>query len=253
MVLKNIKARNIILISLTGCSVLLLFSFPRIGQSLSYHNFADQREILDVPNFYNVITNLPFVIIGLIGMLSFLHKKNSNTHPLAHLILFAGVIGLGFGSAWYHYHPTNASLVWDRIPMTVTFMSYFSIIVTRYVNRRLGSLILFPLLILGIGSICYWYMTEQNGSGDLRLYAWVQFYPMLCIPLILFLYPASKSVKLKIVSIILVYAMAKIAEQADVVIFNFHQVISGHSLKHLLASISVLLILLTLKEEPKEI
>ena len=137
--------------------------------------------------------------------------------------------------------------------MTITFMSYFSIIVKHYVNRRLGSLILFPLLILGVFSIYYWYMTEQNGNGDLRLYAWVQFYPMLCIPLILFLYPASKYVKLKIASIILIYGLAKVAEQADEAIFNFHQVISGHSLKHLLASVSVFLILLTLKEhDPKE-
>ena len=251
--LKDVKARGVILILLTVCSIFLLFSFTRTGQDSSFHNFADQREIFHVPNFYNVVTNLPFVIIGVIGLLFFLQREGVNTHSLAYLILFVGVIGIGYGSAWYHYHPENSSLVWDRIPMTVTFMSYFSIIVRRYVNRRLGSFILFPLLILGVVSIYYWYMTEQNGNGDLRLYAWVQFYPMLCIPLILFLYPASKSVRLKIISIILIYAIAKIAERADEVIFNFHQIISGHSLKHLLASISVLLILLTLKEkEPKE-
>jgi hypothetical protein len=249
----NLKARDLILILLTVCSFLLFFSFTRINQNPSFHNFADQREIFNVPNFYNVFTNLPFVIIGLVGLLLFLRKNGDNTHSPAYLILFIGVIGIGFGSAWYHYHPTNSSLVWDRIPMTITFMSYFSIIVRSYVNRRLGSLILFPLLILGVISVYYWYITEQNENGDLRLYAWVQFYPMLCIPLILFLYPASTSVKLKIISLIVVYAMAKIAEQADEIIFDFHQVISGHSLKHLLASVSVLLILLTLKEEdPKE-
>jgi len=246
---KNIKGRDVILILFTGCSILLLFSFPRIGQDAAYHAFADQRELLDIPNFFNVITNLPFVLIGVIGLLFFLLKAGDNTHSSAHLILFVGVVGIGFGSAWYHFHPTNSSLVWDRIPMTLTFMSYLSIIVTRYVNRRLGSVILFPLLILGVISIYYWHLTERHGNGDLRLYAWVQFYPMLCIPLILFLYPASKSIKLKIVSIILIYAVAKIAELADEVIFSFHELISGHSLKHLFASVSVLLILLTLKEE----
>jgi hypothetical protein len=250
--LKNAATRNIILILLTLCSIALMFSFPPIGQDPSYHNFADQRKIFNVPNFWNVVTNLPFVIIGLVGLLFFLFDKRSdNPHSLAYIILFFGVIGIGFGSARYHYHPTNSSLVWDRIPMSITFMSYFSIIVARYVNGKLGSLILFPLLVLGAASIFYWYMTEQHGNGDLRLYGWVQFYPMLCIPLILFLYPASRSVRLKIISVIFVYAGAKVAERADDAVFNFLEVISGHSLKHLMASISVLLILLTLKENHK--
>lgn len=246
--------RNVTLLIITICTVIIAFSFPRTGQDPSFHNFADQREIFGVPNFYNVFTNLPFVAIGFIGLLFFIKKETEHTHKLAHIILFIGILCIGAGSAWYHYHPENSSLVWDRIPMTITFMSYFSIVVGHYVNRRLGSYILFPLLIVGVFSIFYWHMTEQKGAGDLRLYAWVQFYPMLCIPLIMFLYPASRSVKLKIISIILVYALAKVSERADDVIFNFHHIISGHSLKHLLASVAVLLILFTLTEkEPDRI
>jgi hypothetical protein len=250
MAFRELKARDIVLIVLTLCSIIITFFLPRTGQDPSYHSFADQREIFGIPNFYNVITNLPFVIIGVMGILSSSQEAN-NKHSIAYLILFVGIAGIGFGSAWYHYHPANASLVWDRIPMTITFMSYFSIIVSRYVDRKLGSMILIPLLIAGVLSIYYWFATEQHGSGDLRPYAWVQFYPMLSIPLILFLYPASRSIKLKIVSIILVYAVAKIAEHADQAIFGFHEIISGHSLKHLFASVSVLLIMLTLKGKPK--
>src|SRR5687768_18517198 len=94
LTLKNLKARDIILILLTFCSVFLLFSFPRTGQDPSFHNFVDQREILGVPNFYNVITNLPFVIIGLIGLLFSLQEKGGSTRSLAHFILFFGVIGI---------------------------------------------------------------------------------------------------------------------------------------------------------------
>jgi hypothetical protein len=198
-----------------------------------------------------VITNLPFEIIGLAGLFIFLRTQPENKYAsVPYVILFIGVMGIGFGSAWYHYNPNNETLVWDRIPMTITFMSYFSIIITHYINRRLGLLILFPLLCIGVFSVFYWYITEQNGIGDLRLYAWVQFYPMLCIPLILFLYPASRLIRLKIVTVILVYAIAKMAEHADEAIFNSLQVISGHSLKHVLASASVLLILLTIRDEP---
>jgi hypothetical protein len=250
MVMKNLNTKDLILILFSAGCLLLLFSFPRIGQDPSYHHFADQREILNVPNFFNVITNLPFVIIGLVGLFVLPNKMSKeNNFSSANLTLFLGVTAIGIGSAWYHYHPTNATLVWDRIPMTVTFMSYFSIIVSRYINQKIGSFILVPLLFIGIFSVVYWYVTEQNGNGDLRLYALVQFYPMLCIPFILFLYPASKSVRLKIVSVIVVYAFAKLAEHEDETIFNIDHIISGHSLKHLFASLSVFLILLTLREK----
>jgi hypothetical protein len=242
------KTKDIILISFGIICILVLFSFPPISQNPSYHGFADQREIFQIPNFYNVITNLPFVVIGFAGLLSF-YKSTAKDNKLAHLTLFIGVIGIGFGSAWYHYNPNNTTLVWDRIPMTVTFMSYFSIIVGRYVSKKSGSIILVPLLIIGVFSVCYWYVTEQNSMGDLRLYALVQFYPMLSIPLILFLYPAPRTMRMKIISIIVVYAIAKIAEDLDSAIFNVHHIISGHALKHLFASIAVLLMLLTLRDE----
>jgi hypothetical protein len=241
---KNLKARDIILILLTACSLILVFSFPPVAQNPSFHNFVDQRQFFGIANFYNVVTNLPFVIVGGAGLIYF-RPGDSRNHSVTHTVLFVSVIAIGFGSAWYHYDPGNASLVWDRIPMTLTFMSYFSLIVARHVNERLGSLMLIPSLILGIFSVCYWYITEQSGNGDLRLYMWVQFYPMLAIPLIIFLYPARRSVRVKIIAVIAVYVLAKLAEQADGLIYDFHNLISGHSLKHLLASLSVLLILST--------
>jgi hypothetical protein len=252
--IKNIKPKDLILIIFTACCIVTAFCFKPISQDSAYHHFADQRSIFGVSNFYNVITNLPFLIIGVIGFIYFLKLDQNRFSSIAHLTLFIGVIGIGIGSAWYHYRPTNDALVWDRIPMTVTFMSYFSIILSRYVNFKVGRLLLFPLLIVGVFSVFYWHLTEQYGSGDLRLYALVQFYPMLCIPLILVIYPASKSVRIKIVSVILVYVIAKLAEHGDEVIYNFHHILSGHSLKHLLASASIWLIVLTLKDGvPEEI
>jgi hypothetical protein len=248
--MKNLKPKNIILILFTTCCVIAVYNFPRISQDATYHSFADQRNVLGVFNFYNVITNLPFLVIGVIGLTRFLQSDDKNRYAMiSHVILFGGVIGIGLGSAWYHYDPTNDTLVWDRIPMTITFMSYFSIILSCYVNLRFGQIMLFPLLIIGVLSVLYWYLTEQNGDGDLRLYALIQFYPMLGIPLILFLYPAARSVRIKIVSVIVIYIIAKLAERGDELIYNFHHIISGHSLKHLFASASVLLILLTLKDE----
>jgi hypothetical protein len=247
MTIAQLKARDIILILLTVISFLTVFSFDPVGQDPMFHDFADQRSFFGIPNFLNVVTNVPFVIVGVAGLIFFLKNRDAHQYLAAHVILFGSVIAIGFGSAWYHYNPTNSSLVWDRIPMTLTFMSYFSIVVGNYVNRRAGARMLFPALILGVASVLYWFTSEQNGHGDLRLYGWVQFYPMLCIPLILFLYPAQKNVKLKIILVVGIYALAKVAEKADDPILGFHYLISGHSLKHLLASLSVLLILLTVR------
>jgi len=245
MTLDSTRIKHIVLILFSVGCLIIAFSFSPIGQDPSFHNFADQRQMFGVPNFFNVVTNLPFVLIGIVGLI-YIFRRSPDAQNLAHLTMYFGVIAIGFGSAWYHYNPTNDTLVWDRIPMTITFMSYFSIVIERYVSKKIGSGILIPLLVIGMVSVFYWYITERNGAGDLRLYAVVQFYPMLCIPLILLMYPASKKMRLSIGAVILVYAVAKVLEDQDEAIFNWSRVISGHSLKHLFASLSVLIILLTL-------
>src|SRR5687767_3952118 len=129
MTLKHFKAPDIILILVTVISFLIVFSMNRVGQDPAFHSFADQRNFFGIPNFYNVITNVPFVIVGVAGLIFFLSNKDGDKQLPARVILFVSVIAIGFGSAWYHYNPANSSLVWDRIPMTLTFMSYFSIVV----------------------------------------------------------------------------------------------------------------------------
>jgi hypothetical protein len=243
----NHNIRHYVLLLLTVGCVVLVFSRSSIPQDPAYHSFADQREFFGIANFLNVVTNLPFVAIGLMGIMFSIRQKRIQSLP-ALVMLFIGVISIGIGSGWYHYHPTNTTLVCDRIPMTITFMAYFSITVSRQIDQRYGNWILIPLIALGVLSVLYWYIGELSGRGDLRLYAFVQFYPMLAIPLIMFLYPARKGIRLTIVSIILVYAIAKLAEHEDETIYSFHHLISGHSVKHLFASGAVLLMLLTLKE-----
>jgi hypothetical protein len=247
----SLDRKKIFLILFTICCCLLVFLRSPISQDGAYHHFADQREFFQVPNWWNVVTNFPFLIVGVFGLMFFVKNKHRLSNKLAYLILFLGVIGIGFGSAWYHYNPNNTTLVWDRIPMTITFMSYFSIIVGQYVDKKFGEWTLIPMLLIGVFSVIYWHYTENMGHGDLRLYALVQFYPMLVIPLILFLFPASTRIRMEIVAVILVYTIAKVMEHWDDAIFQFHQLISGHSLKHLVACYAVFLILRTLKVEQR--
>jgi hypothetical protein len=43
-------------VSLAGLALL-----PKIPQAQAYHEFADQRTLLGIPNFWNVVSNIPFV------------------------------------------------------------------------------------------------------------------------------------------------------------------------------------------------
>ncbi len=233
--------RDLILIGVTVVSILAIFLVPPIPQPEAYHHFADTRMLAGIPNGLNVLSNLPFVLVGLLGMRILSKGKHPPFFPvLPYGLFFAGLLLTGLGSGYYHWAPSNGTLIWDRLPMTIAFGSLFPAILAQLVNRKLGMYLLLPLILLGIGSVFYWYWSESRGRGDLRPYAWVQFYPMLAIPLMVFMYPAAKSLRKVIISVIALYALAKVFEGADQVIFNLGHVVSGHTLKHVVAAVAII-------------
>jgi hypothetical protein len=239
--------RSFILLVLALCAIVGVYFLPPISQDPAYHNFADERTFFSITNFWNVISNIPFLALGLTGLYIFFKNYRFSRRSVAIFTLFIGVAGIGLGSAYYHWNPNNTTLVWDRIPMTVTFMSFFAIIVSNHINERWGFIMLPPLLLIGILSVIVWYYSELNGNGDLRLYALVQFLPMLYIPLIVFIYPTPAIVRIEIVVIILLYAVAKFFESRDAMVYNSEEIISGHTIKHLFAAAAIYFILKTVK------
>ena len=95
---------------------------PRIPQDESYHLFADTRTIAGIPNFWNVISNAPFALVGIYGLTRTPRLVSRSLRP-GYLTFCVAVIGVCFGSAYYHYAPSTPALVWDRLPMTVAFMA----------------------------------------------------------------------------------------------------------------------------------
>ena len=206
-------------------------------QSEAYHHFADGRTIGGIPNFFNVISNLPFVVVGGAG-LSVVGRANKRIR-LMYIVLFAGVLLTGLGSAYYHWHPHDDTLVWDRIPMTLVFMSLFSATLAELVELRAGRLLLIPLLLIGVGSVIWWHFTESRGHGDLRWYGLVQFYPVLVIPILLWLFydPRYKPAIQSLGWVVVWYLLAKGAEAMDASIYKTIGV-SGHTIKHLAAAVA---------------
>lgn len=199
--------------------------------------------MLSIPNFGNVVSNLPFAVIGLLGIAFLLHAASGPScgHLLdsrerwPYLIAFVGMLLTAFGSSYYHLAPNNARLVWDRLPMTLVFMSMVAAMIAERVQLRLGLILLPPLLIIGIASVLQWYESEIHGAGDLRFYAAVQGYSALVL-LIVLLFPPRYTRGYDLAIIVGFYALAKALETLDKPIFSIGHLVSGHTLKHLAAA-----------------
>lgn len=245
-----------LLIGLFMVATVAVFACPRYPQPLWYHDFADQRCFWCVPHALNVLSNLPFVVIGVLGV-RFLRRPEvwqpgrvflepAERYPYLVLFIFVGLTG--FGSAYYHWDPSNARLMWDRLPLAVAFMALFAAILGERVQPCLGSWLLLPLTVLGAASVIYWHQSEIHGDGDLRFYLLVQFFPLLCIPLLLLLFPARYTRSSDLVGALAWYVGAKVLEALDKQIFAQGQLVSGHTLKHLLAAVTAYLILHMLRK-----
>lgn len=223
------------------------FLLSPFAQDHAYHAFADTRALLGVPNFWNVISNLPFLIVGLWG-LSFLVRNSAIVAPLRNVwaVFFVGILMTTFGSGHYHLNPDNASLAWDRLAMTIGFMSLFALVIGEYLSVAWAHRLLGPLLLTGAASVYYWLHTEALGEGDLRPYALVQFLPMLFIPLIMLLHRDRSDLGLYLGGLIGLYVAAKVFEQYDAFVFAAGGLMGGHALKHVLAALAAASLLLGL-------
>lgn len=239
--------RHAVLAALVLGSIFWLWSHAPIAQDPAYHAFADTRKFAGIPNFFDVLSNLPFLLTGILG-LRFCLTTESGAVRRAWIVLFAGVSFVSIGSAWYHWHPTNASLVWDRLPMTIAFMGLFAALLGEYVSSRLASFLLVPAVVLGIASVLYWHWTD-----DLRPYVWVQFMPLLTIPAAMILFRNGCSHQWLLLVALVCYVLAKVAELNDLAIFSgTHEFVSGHSIKHLLAAAGSYSILLMLQRRKQK-
>lgn len=184
-----------------------------IPQPAGYHEFADRRTLLGIANFWNVISNLPFLLVGIMGMRELATSEPSGIVPslrTAYVCLFAGIILVALGSAYYHFASSTAALVWDRLRMTIAFMALFAIVIGEHVDARAG----------------------------LRL---------LLIPMILLLFPSRLSHVGFLWAVLGAYVVAKLLEMADGAIFDLDHFVSGHTLKHLVAGFGMYLFLLAVR------
>jgi hypothetical protein len=232
-------------------AVLVAVFVPPMPQPLSYHAFADCRTIWSVPNFFNVLSNLPFLVGGVVGLGLIWRGGGSFVEPreqLPYLVFFLGAALTSFGSAWYHLAPDNPRLVWDRLPMTLGFAGLVSAALAERVDARRGARALWPLLAIGAGTVIYWYATERMNAGNIIPYGAYQGWSILAIVL-MFAYPARRySHGSLLVWAAAWYGLAKVFETYDLGIYRLTGgILSGHTIKHLLASAAVFAVLRQLR------
>jgi hypothetical protein len=244
--------RVLVLWITVAAATLVVFLLPPIPQSESYHRFVDTRAFGGVQNAFDVASNAFFLIVGLLGM-RFVSSDPTAVHSglrfldprerWPYLIFFAGVSLTAFGSAYYHLHPNDARLVWDRLPMTLGFMSLLAATLHERISVKTGTRLLVPLLIFGIASVLYWNVTLARGAGDLRPYVLAQFASLLILLLLVALFPPRYTRGADLIVSLLIYALVKVFEAADRPIFNLGGIVSGHTLKHVAAAVSAYWIL----------
>ncbi len=206
-----------------------------IPQDLTFHAFAETGHWLGLPNFWNVVTNAALVIAGGIGLHQ-LSRRDAGPTATSEKCFHLGLVLTGFGSAFYHYAPTNTTLVWDRLPMTVAFMALFIALLGHCFEGVRTQRALPLALVAGVASVIYWAYTESLGAGDLRYYVIVQFLPMVLTPLLLLRWPPRGMRVAWLWAMLSLYVAAKSCELLDHEMAKFLPwSLSGHAIKHLFA------------------
>ncbi len=207
---------------------------PAVPQDPSYHQFADQRQWLGVPHAADVLSNLVFALVGFVAVARLLSNRRPRFSPATEAGMWCVAVGLictSIGSAWYHRDPTDSTLFWDRLPMTLVFAGVLGTALSQRIGNNAGRTAIALLVPLGIATVVYWKTT-----ADLSLYLALQFGGIGALVLLL-VSTRNDDDPVRWVWVVAWYVLAKMAEAADQGIWNAtHGLIAGHALKHLLAA-----------------
>ena len=215
------------------------FLLPAMPQPLDYHHFADQRAAFGIGNFLDVVTNVAFLLAGLAGLAVVFSGRACFEFPgerWPYAVFFLGVLLTAAGSAWYHLSPDNETLFWDRLPMTIAFMGLLSSQIVDRVSVRAGLALLVPMLLVGMGSVVYWIVTERAGAGNVLPYGILQGYSVVVLLIMATLHRSRYTRANDVYFIFGWYVLAKVLESMDAEVLALGHVVSGHSLKHVAAA-----------------
>ncbi len=208
-----------------------------IAQLEHYHEFADGRALWGVPNAGDVFSNIGFAIVGLWG---FWALRREHENPLlaagwpGYRVFLEAILLTALGSSFYHLAPDNSRLLWDRLPIALACAGLLAAVHAE-THETTPRWMLAALIAAAIASVLWWSVTESFGAGDLRPYLLMQGAPLLLIPLWQWIHGSPRADRVAFGIAILLYALAKAFELGDHTVFAALGIVSGHTIKHLLA------------------
>jgi len=234
------RARLMGLIALAVVLAAAVFAFlPPIAQPAWYHDFADRRAFFGVPNFLDTVSNLFFLAVGAAGLAALPRARFIDARERrAYGVFFGGLILIALASAWYHLAPTDARLAWDRLAITLALAGFYVALIQERLGARAGLIVLAGLLVIGPGTVLYWYGSELSGTGDLRAYFLLQGLVMLSAPLLVWLWPGRYDRNGDWLAVLGLYLLALALDWLDEAIFAATGIVSGHTLKHVAAAVA---------------
>lgn len=212
------------------------------------HPFVDARSLWGVPNFMDVWTNLALGVAGLLG--GWMLLRDGPWAPgtrLALAVFFGGLLATGFGSAWYHWAPDAHGLVLDRMGMAVTFAGALALAVAERVGQKPAACVMRLTLVVALlsaamplthGNVLPWAVVQ---FGGMALMVWLALYP-----------PRAGALGVRLGVLIGLYALAKLLELGDEAVFHATgELVSGHSLKHLVAGLAAWPVLRAMRQNAR--
>jgi hypothetical protein len=226
----------------------LALLLPPLPQPPAYHDFADQRSCLGLSNCADTLSNAALILAGLFGLGRLrpagLCAFGERREAWLYRLFFLALVLVGLASGYYHLAPDHARLAWDRAAMALAFMAWLAALIGERVSSRAALRLLPWLAAAGPATVLYWIWSEAQGRGDLRPYALLQLAVLLLIPALLRLYPSRYSGEGQILAVLGLYLSALLLDRGDRLVFALSGgLVSGHTLKHLVAALAALWII----------
>ena len=212
-------------------AAILRFYFGPLAQDPDYHLFADTRALGPIPRAGDVLSNLAIFAAGLAAAALWRRVRVAPDERAAYGLLVVGILATAAGSAWYHWAPSDARLVWDRLPMTLVFAALLALVLADRIHPAFARVVWWPFALLGAASVWWW-----AGTGDLHLYLVLRIGVGVGIVCLLLLRRGRHTQTRWLVAAIALDVIMTVVERLDHQIFAATgELVSGHSVKHLLA------------------
>ena len=220
---------------------------PSMAQPQAYHQFADQRPWLGVPHAANVLTNLPFLLVGAFGLALVWQRRRGSSAAVGYAVLFVGVALTAFGSAWYHAAPSDTTLLWDRLPIALVFAGLVTGTLADRVPAWSGRLAA-AFVAMAIGTVLFW-----RATGNVLPYLVMQGCFVAVALVATASVPSTATHARGLYVVAAIYAIAVLCERFDAPIDAWTGgLISGHPLKHVLAAAALCAVVVMLRRRREQ-